>query len=77
MKQAQERSYLNSVKENVEEFKLKPEFCSVMIKCLQQLGIVWNGRGDIEKSFEYFSKAEELYDEYKKVTGIAPFDSHL
>jgi tetratricopeptide (TPR) repeat protein len=69
--------YITSINEEFEELKLKPEFCTVMIKCLQQLGMLWNERGDSEKSLSYFSKAERLYDEYKMVCEVAPFDTNM
>ncbi|XP_028411013.1 KIF1-binding protein homolog [Dendronephthya gigantea] len=69
--------YLNGVKENFEEYKLKPEFCIVMVKCLQQLGMIWNERGDIEKCLAYFTDAEILYNEYTAISEVAPWNTDM
>ena len=69
--------YLNSIKEKNEEFKLNPEFCTVIVKCLQQLGMLWNERGDFEKSLGYFCEAEALFHEYKDLSNIEPFNTDM
>ena len=68
---------ITSIYEEFEEYQLKPEFCTVIVKCLQQLGMLWNERGDFEKSLSYFNKAEKLYDEYKRVCEVVPFDGNM
>lgn len=64
--------YLNKIVEDFEDFRLKPEFCSNMIKCFHQLGMLWNSRGDLEKSLYYFNQAERIYDNYTTVCEVTP-----
>ena len=66
--------YIQSIKQQFEEYKLKPEFCTVMIKCLQQLGMIWNKRGEFDKSLGYFNEAEKLYNEYKEMCNTPALD---
>lgn len=67
--------YLNALKEKLEDLRLEPEFCSLVMKCYQQLGILWNGRGEFEKSLHYLNEAEKLYEEYRKTSKTTPFDT--
>ena len=66
--------YINSIKEKIEKFRLNPEFCTIMVKCLQQLGMLWNERGDFQESLGYFCEAETLYNDYMEISNVEPFD---
>ena len=68
---------IKNIVEEFEDYQLEPEFCTVTVKCLQQLGILWNERGDCQKSLSFFQKAEILYHEYKKVCKVAPYDTDM
>lgn len=57
--------YLNGLKDKLKDFRMETEFCSVLIKCYQQLGMLWNGRGEFEKGLHFFNDAEKLCEDYK------------
>lgn len=58
--------YLNGLKDKLEDLRMETEFCCVLIKCYQHLGMLWNGRGELEKSLHFFNNSEKLCEDYKK-----------
>ena len=64
--------YLNGLKDKLEDLRMETEFCCVLIKCYQQLGMLWNGRGEFEKSLHFFNDAEKLCEDYKKSFETSP-----
>ncbi|GBL91976.1 KIF1-binding [Araneus ventricosus] len=51
-----------------------PECIHLTIKILNQLGIIWSERGEVEKSLAYLQEAETLYNNYKTKNNRCPFE---
>ena len=58
--------------EMMEDFKLNKEGMGVYQDALNQMGILWTGRGKAEDALDYFKQAELLYVEFKNLVGGAP-----
>ena len=69
--------YINTIMKDIEECKFNPDFGVVMLKCLQQLGMIWNERGDFDKSLLNFNKAEIFYNKYKEMEVNLPLSAEM
>lgn len=69
--------YINTIMKDIEECKFNPDFGVVMLKCLQQLGMIWNERGDFDKSLLHFNKAEIFYNKYKEMEVNLPLTAEM
>lgn len=49
---------------------------SLILHCLNQLGILWSQRGEEEKSLEFLQDGEKLYNRFKKDVGGSPYSIH-
>ncbi|CAG5127387.1 unnamed protein product [Candidula unifasciata] len=68
---AEGEDYLMSCLKRIEENKLS-QAVTLHISVLNHLGILWSQRGNLEKSMEFLTKAEQLYHNYKENVGDAP-----
>jgi hypothetical protein len=58
------------------EDKLEIKSASLILHCLNQLGILWSQRGEEEKSLGFLQDGENLYHRFKKDVGGAPYSIH-
>lgn len=54
----------------VEEHCMKREFVLIMLNALNQLGILWSNRDNVQKSKEYLERAQKLYVDFKGLTVV-------
>ncbi|KAH3855037.1 KIF-binding protein-like [Dreissena polymorpha] len=59
--------------EKLEDFKLTKEGMGIYQDTLNQMGILWSGRGKPEEALDYFKQAELIYVDFKSIVGGAPF----
>lgn len=64
---------LTSCFEELQDVMEKPECCFLALSILNQLGVLWSERGEIEKALNYLLEAETLYTEYKTKNETCPF----
>ncbi|XP_061172877.1 KIF-binding protein-like [Saccostrea echinata] len=64
--------YLTQVIDATENYKLHKNASDIYLHALNNLGILWFGRRNPEKSLSYLLKAEELYFKYKAEVDGAP-----
>jgi len=69
---------LKNVLEIIEEKDhLNPAVVSVVMATYNELGVVWSAReGAVDKSYDYLSKAEKLYEDYKEASDAEPLTVH-
>ncbi|XP_064622870.1 KIF-binding protein-like [Lineus longissimus] len=64
--------HLNKCVSMLESRGTEEDSCNVLQNALNQLGILWTGRRQPEKSLEYLQQAENLYLKFKHEVGGAP-----
>lgn len=65
---------LTNVLEEIREVAIKPEGCYLALNVLNQLGVIWNDRGEFEKALQYLTEAEDIYKEVKTTCKVRPFE---
>lgn len=64
--------HLQKCLEFMEDFKLTKQGMGIYHDALNQMGILWTGRGKPTEALEYFKTAELLYIDFKNLIGGAP-----
>ena len=60
----------------LEEHRLDRRCCSLYLRALNELGILWSKRGDSEKALGFLQDAEKLYHTFTKEEGGSPYEIH-
>lgn len=64
--------HLTECWEVLKEFTVKPECCLLALNVLNQLGILWCGRGEASTALSFLDEAEKVYLNYKKNCTVCP-----
>lgn len=64
--------FLTECWEVLEKFAMQPECCILTLSVLNQLGILWSGRGEPSKALIFLKKAEDIYHNYKNSCTSCP-----
>lgn len=64
--------YLTECWDTLKEFSMDPECCILVLNVLNQLGILWSGRGEPSKALIFLKEAEKIYHDYKENSKICP-----
>ncbi|GFS65510.1 KIF-binding protein [Trichonephila clavipes] len=65
---------LTNVLEEIREVAIKPEGCYLALNVLNQLGVIWNDRGEFEKALQYLTEAEDIYKKVKDTCKMRPYE---
>ena len=67
--------HLEECWEILKELSMKPEASLLTLNVLNQLGILWSGRGEPSKALTFLLEAEKIYNNYKSNCAICPCES--
>ncbi|XP_071787845.1 KIF-binding protein-like [Asterias amurensis] len=65
--------YLSACRKMLKGLSLDTRAVSLTVKTLNQLGILWSGRRELQKALEFLLEAESVYKKFKHEVGAAPF----
>ncbi|GFT55469.1 KIF-binding protein [Nephila pilipes] len=65
---------LTNILEEIREIATKQEGCHLALNVLNQLGLLWSDRGEVEKALEYLTEAEVIYKEVKATCKGQPYE---
>lgn len=66
--------HLEECWEILKDLSMKPEACLLTLNVLNQLGILWSGRGEPSKALIFLSEAEKIYNNYKSNCTVCPYE---
>lgn len=67
--------HLTECWEVLKELSMKPEASLLVLNVLNQLGILWSGRGEPSNALTFLLEAEKIYNNYKANCAVCPCES--